>query len=203
MELNLDLIEGKSVPQIQIIDYQTRWPHEFQNIGSSLREALGDTALAIHHIGSTSVPGLAAKDVIDVQITVADLEHPRLRPGLESVGLICRMLMHHDHVPPGMTLEALQLEKFFAADLNPRRTNVHVRVEGRFNQRYALLCRDYLRAHDGTRDAYAEVKRQLAKHFPDNADAYYDIKDPAFDLFMSGAWEWAEFVGWQPGRSDA
>jgi GrpB-like predicted nucleotidyltransferase (UPF0157 family) len=191
------------MPTIEIIPYQTRWPSEFQTIGSSLRAALGDAALAIHHIGSTSVPGLAAKDVIDVQITVADLEHPNLKPGLEQLGFTWREGQLEDHVPPSMTLEPLHLEKFFAADLNPRRTNVHVRVEGRFNQRYALLCRDYLRAHDGTRDAYAEVKRQLAKHFPDNADAYYDIKDPAFDLFMSGAWEWAEFTDWQPGPTDA
>jgi GrpB-like predicted nucleotidyltransferase (UPF0157 family) len=165
---------------------------------------LGDAALAIHHIGSTSVPGLAAKDVIDVQITVEDLEHPHLRPGLESVGLTWREGKLEDHAPPGMTLEPLHLEKRFAKAEPPlRQVNVHIRALSRLNQRYALLCRDYLRAHDGTRDAYAEVKRQLARYFPDNADAYYDIKDPAFDLFMSGAFEWAEFVGWQPGPSDA
>jgi GrpB-like predicted nucleotidyltransferase (UPF0157 family) len=192
------------VSSIEIIDYQTRWESEFQTIGSSIRTALGDAALAIHHIGSTSVPGLAAKDVIDVQITVANLEHPRLRPGLEELGLTWREGKLEDHVPPGMTLEPSHLEKRFAKAETPlRQANVHIRALGRLNQRYALLCRDYLRAHDGTRDAYAEVKRQLARYFPDNVDAYYDIKDPAFDLFMSGASEWAEFVGWQPGPSDA
>jgi GrpB-like predicted nucleotidyltransferase (UPF0157 family) len=190
------------MPKIEIIPYQPRWLGEFREIGSSLRGALGDAALRIDHIGSTSVAGLAAKDIIDVQITVSDLGYEGLRPALEGLGLACRRIMH-DHTPPGMTLEPADLEKFMAFTLEPRRTHVHIRVEGRFNQRYALLCRDYLRAHDGTRDAYAEVKRQLARYFPDDVDAYYDIKDPAFDLFMTGASEWAEFVGWEPDASDA
>jgi GrpB-like predicted nucleotidyltransferase (UPF0157 family) len=191
------------MPTIEIIPYQTRWPSEFQSIGSSLRAALGDAVLAIHHIGSTSVPGLAAKDVIDIQITVANLEHPHLQSGLESMGLTWRGEAF-DHTPPGMTLLAADREKRYAKTFAPQRvTHVHIRGLGRLNQRYALLCRDYLRMHDGTRDAYAEVKRQLARYFPNDVDAYYDIKDPAFDLFMSGAWEWAEFVGWQPEPSDA
>ncbi len=186
---------------IEIVEYKNSWTGEFREIGSKLRVALGDSALRIDHIGSTSVPGLAAKDVIDVQITALSLEDPRLRPALEGLGLPIKPNLP-DHTPPGMTVQPMDLEKLFASSLEPRRTNVHVRVAGRFNQRYALLCRDYLRTHDGTRDAYAEVKRQLARYFPDDVDAYYNIKDPAFDLFMTGAWEWAEFVGWQPGISD-
>ena len=189
---------------ITILEYQPRWVGEFRIIGSSLRAAFGDMALRIDHIGSTSVSGLAAKDVIDVQVTVTNLEHPGLRLALEGLGLTWREAITNDHTPPGMTLPSAQLEKRYAKAQAPHRVvHVHIRVEGRFNQRYALLCRDYLRVHDGTRDAYAEVKRQLARYFPDNVEAYYDIKDPAFDLFMSGAWEWAEFVGWEPDISDA
>jgi GrpB-like predicted nucleotidyltransferase (UPF0157 family) len=194
----------KTSPLIEILEYQPRWPEEFRVIGSRLREALGDAALRIDHIGSTSVAGLAAKDVIDVQVTVADLEHPGVRPALEGMGLTWRENVTGDHLPPGISLPAGELEKRYAQARAPQRgAHVHVRVEGRFNQRYALLCRDYLRAHPGTRDAYAEVKRQLARYFPNDVEAYYDIKDPAFDLFMSGAWEWAEFTNWQVGASDA
>ena len=192
------------MPNIEIVPYQTRWLEEFQSIGSSLRGALGDTALAIHHIGSTSVAGLAAKDIIDVQITVADLEQPALRTALERIGLTWREGLVVDHCPPGMTLATHELEKYFAKATPPRReAHIHVRIAGRFNQRYALLCRDYLRTHAGARDAYGEVKRQLARYFPNDPEAYYDIKDPAFDLFMAGAWEWAQWTGWQPGASDA
>jgi GrpB-like predicted nucleotidyltransferase (UPF0157 family) len=192
------------VNTIEIVPYQPRWLEEFQIIGSSLRGALGEAALRIDHIGSTSVPGLAAKDVIDVQITVDDLENPVLRPALEDLGLTWREDISGDHTPPGMTLDASELEKRYAKTRAPQRVaHVHLRVEGRFNQRYALLCRDYLRTHDQTRDAYAEIKRQLARYFPNDANAYYDIKDPAFDLFMSGAWEWAAFTNWTPPSTDA
>ncbi len=188
---------------IEIIAYQSRWLEEFRTLGSSLRTALGNTALRIDHIGSTSVPDLAAKDVIDVQITVLKFDNPALRTALESCGLIWRDQVVFDHIPAGQKLEAIQLEKRFAKLIEPVCANVHLRLEGRFNQRYALVCRDYLRSHAGTREAYAEVKRQLARYFPDNTEAYYDIKDPAFDLFMVGAWEWANWTNWQPGASDA
>jgi GrpB-like predicted nucleotidyltransferase (UPF0157 family) len=187
---------------IKIIAYQSRWLEEFKTLGSTLRNALGDLALRIDHIGSTSVPDLAAKDVIDIQITVSNFDNPALRVALESCGLTWRDQTVFDHIPPSQTFDSIQLEKRFAKLLEPIKANVHLRLEGRFNQRYALLCRDYLRTHAGTREAYAEVKRQLARYFPDNTEAYYDIKDPAFDLFMVGAWEWANWTNWQPSASD-
>ena len=103
-----------------------------------------------------------------------------------------------------MSLESNELEKRYAQFIPPMqpKTHVHVRVDGRFNQRYALLCRDYLRTHQVTREAYAEVKYQLARYFANNVEAYCDIKDPAFDLFMAGAWEWAEWTNWQPAPPD-
>lgn len=188
---------------IEIISYQARWVEEFCHLGSRLRSALTDLALRIDHIGSTSVPELAAKDIIDIQITVAHLEQSALRTRLENAGLVWREDIQRDHCPPAMSLEAPELEKRYAVWLEPKLVHVHLRQAGRFNQRYALLCRDYLRTHAGTREAYAEIKRQLARYFPNNPDAYYDIKDPAFDLFMTGAWEWATWTHWQPPPSDA
>ena len=107
-----------------------------------------------------------------------------------------------DHCPPGCQLEAHQLEKRFYKHLDPV-INLHVRAEGRFNQRYALLFRDYLRAVPMARDAYAEIKRQLARYFPEDLDAYYDLKDPVCDVIMAGAFDWADRHGWAPGPSDA
>jgi GrpB-like predicted nucleotidyltransferase (UPF0157 family) len=180
---------------IEIVAYNPEWPLEFAKIAARIQAALGPRALAIHHIGSTSVPGLAAKDVIDMQVSVSSFE-PDLRPSLEAAGFV----WHDptcDHTPPGMSLPASELEKRFCRD-EVRAANIHLRIPGRFNWRYALLCRDYLRFHDDARDAYAEVKRQLARYFPNDADAYYDIKDPVFDLFMVGANEWATITNWQP-----
>lgn len=186
---------------IVIVPYNEGWPHSFHRVGGRIREALGERALAVHHVGSTSVPGLAAKDIIDVQLTVADLGAP-LQPQLEEVGFYDRSDITRDHAPPGMALAAEELEKRYFQSQAPA-VHLHVRVSGRFNQRYPLLCRDYLRAHPLAARAYEEIKRQLAARFPHDADAYYAIKDPVFDVLMAGAEEWAARTAWQLPETDA
>ncbi len=186
---------------IVIEPYKESWPGTFRDVGAAIRAALGGTALAIHHIGSTSVPGLAAKNVIDVQLSVADLEAP-IRAPLEAEGFAYRSSITRDHAPPGMDVAPGQLEKRYYKGSSPD-VHLHVRVPGRFNQRYALLCRDYLRTHPLAARTYEEVKCQLAARFPEDADAYYTIKDPVFDVLMAGAHEWAERTAWQPPVSDA
>lgn len=190
-----------SASVILVVPYKPSWPSEFTAIGAEVRAALGDVALAVHHIGSTSVPGLAAKDVIDVQVTVADLDAPVQRP-LENIGFTFRNDVRKDHPPPGMALLPEELEKRYFQRLE-RPVHLHVRTAGRFNQRYALLCRDFLRTQPLARDAYAEVKGQLARYFPDNVEAYYDIKDPVFDVLMAGAFLWADYTNWRVPPSDA
>ena len=185
---------------IEIVEYRESWPLEFAEVAARLRAALGVHALAIHHIGSTGVPGLAAKDVIDVQVTVSSFAGV-VEP-LEGAGFSGRGKPTRDHQPPGMTLPDAELEKRFFNPLEGRKANIHVRIGGRFNHRYALLCRDYLRSHPMAASAYAEIKRQLARKFPHDADAYYDIKDPVFDLLMAGAEDWAVATAWRPSPSD-
>ena len=180
--------------------YDPRWPAQFASLGRALRTTLGPRALAIHHIGSTSVPGLAAKDVIDVQVTVARLNVP-IRAALEDLGFMYRERVVQDHCPPGQALDPNELEKRFYSRPDPR-VHLHVREAGRYNQRYALLCREYLRAHPMARDAYAEIKRQLARYFPADQAAYYAIKDPVFDTLMAGAFIWAEATRWSVPQTD-
>jgi GrpB-like predicted nucleotidyltransferase (UPF0157 family) len=72
-----------------------------------------------------------------------------------------------------------------------------VRRAGGANGRYALLFRDYLRAHDLAAAAYAQSKMALARHAPANWDLYYDIKDPICDIIMAGAENWASTTGWR------
>jgi len=185
---------------ILIIPYKPSWPNEFTSVGAEVRAALGEVGLAVHHIGSTSVPGLATKDVIDIQVTVADLSAPIQRP-LEGAGFTFRDDIRRDHAPPGMALLPSELEKrYFQRSERP--VHLHVRAVGRFNQRYALLCRDFLRMQPLARDAYAEIKQQLARYFPNNVEAYYDIKDPVFDVLMAGAFVWADLTNWQVPPSD-
>ena len=185
---------------IEIVPPREDWPRRFRDVGGGLRSTLGDLAVRIDHIGSTAVPGLAAKDVIDVQVTVAALDEAALRPALESRGLGWRADITRDHLPPGREMPPQELHKFYASAPG---LHCHVRVEGRFNQRYPILCRDYLRAHPSAAAAYAEVKRQLARRFADDVESYYDVKDPVCDLIMEGAYEWSERTNWSPGPTDA
>jgi GrpB-like predicted nucleotidyltransferase (UPF0157 family) len=187
---------------ITIVPYRSEWPAEFEAIGRTIRQAMGALAVRIDHIGSTSVPGLAAKDILDIQITVHDLDHPVER-ALDRIGYARLEGIWKDHVPPGEPESPAEWTKWiFRPPEGARRTNVHVRVEGRLNQRYPLLFRDYLRAHPAVAEAYALVKLALARSKPDDVEAYYDVKDPVCDIIMGGAEEWAASTAWQPGPGD-
>ena len=181
---------------VTIAPYDQRWPVDFATIGVALRGALGDLAQRIDHIGSTAVPGLAAKDRIDVQLTVADFDlFAPVQAGLEQLGYAGVPRILHDHQPPGWAGPNEQWGKrFFRPPVGQRPTNLHVRAAGRANQRYPLLFRDYLRAHPRSAAAYAELKRRLADNLRD-IDTYPDVKDPACDLIIAAAEDWAVVVG--------
>lgn len=187
---------------IEIVTYQAQWPLEFRQLSGTLRTALGNLALRIDHIGSTAVPGLAAKDVIDIQISVAALS-PELLSGMSDLGYSRKEGFTSDHRPAQATGAEAEWEKwFFSPPPGQRRTNTHVRIQGRANQRYALLFRDYLRTHPATAQSYAELKRRLMQNLSD-LKMYAEVKDPAVDLIYLAAEEWATAVKWQPGPSDA
>jgi GrpB-like predicted nucleotidyltransferase (UPF0157 family) len=140
------------------VPYRPEWPQEFLRIGHELRAALGDLALRIGHIGSTSVPGLAAKDVIDLQVTARRLE-PALEEALCRVGYSRIERINSDHIPPRRANIANDWSKWvFSPPASQRATNLHVRVAGKPNQRYPILFRDYLRTHPPVADAYSQIK---------------------------------------------
>ncbi|POZ60091.1 GrpB family protein [Chromobacterium alticapitis] len=186
---------------IEIVPHQVSWAAEFEIVAARLRAAMGEQALRIDHIGSTAVRGLAAKDVIDVQLTVAELSEDMA--GLLSAAGFPRKPFNRDHLPPGCDDAPRQWEKFFFREpAGQRRTHIHVRRAGGANQRYALLFRDYLRSHPGMADAYGELKRRLAAHLAD-PNSYPDVKDPAVDLIYLAAEQWAAQTGWRLDRCPA
>ena len=190
-------------PALEIVAYRASWPSEFAEIAAPLRLALGNLATRIDHIGSTSVPWLAAKDIIDVQVAVRALDG-RIAAALAPLGYTLRADITRDHVPPGASEAPDEWAKqYFAPPEGQRPTHLHVRVEGRANQRYPLLFRDYLRAHPDSAAAYARLKMQLADLLCDDRYTYTDIKDSACDLIAFAAEEWATSTAWQPGHSDA
>ena len=188
-----------------IHDYEHAWPDAFRDAARRLRTALGERADRIDHVGSTSVPGLASKDVIDIQVSVA--------PGTD-LGSVARVLeragwtllpgIDRDHVVPGSPPDERAWRKVFLNEPpGYRSVNVHVRVVGQPNQRYPLLFRDYLRAHPPSAQAYATLKRDLAGLLADDLDRYADVKDAACDLIYFAAEAWAQATGWSPRQSDA
>jgi len=182
---------------VTIVDADPRWPSAFERIQIELRDALAADAPRIEHIGSTSVPGLPSKDVIDVQIAVdsEDTLEP-VAAALEAKDWRRSPRIQGDHPVPGLPADASEWRKvFFDEPLGNRSTHVHVRVAGRANARYALLFRDFLRTHPDEVAAYAELKRRLAALAPDSA-TYADTKDPVCDLIYFAAERWASEIGW-------
>ncbi len=187
---------------IEIHDAKREWAGEFRGLARLLRAALGTRAEKIHHIGSTSVPGLAAKDVIDVQVTVPDLgDDGAIGAALAPLGFV-RTRRVSDHLPPGATDPSRWQKRLYCLE-RPRAVNLHVRVEGWPNARYPLLFRDYLRATPEAAAAYEAVKRRLAAEHGDDLARYSDRKDPECDRIMDHARRWAEQVGWRVPESEA
>ncbi|HEY1391604.1 MAG TPA: GrpB family protein [Ktedonobacterales bacterium] len=183
--------------EIVIVAYRSEWPAEFAQIAAQLRGALGDVALRIDHIGSTSVPGLSAKDIIDVQVTVAELTYD-LDELFARIGCVRIAQNDHDHVPPAATGGDQDWRKLmYRPPTEMRPTHIHIRRAGSANGRYALLFRDYLRTHPLAASAYAQVKVALAQNDSYDWDLYYDIKDPVCDIVMVGAEDWAAQTGWR------
>lgn len=179
---------------IAIVGPDPAWVAWFATEGARLRHALGGCARRIDHIGSTSVPGLAAKPVVDIQISVAALDDlESYRVPIEALGHV----LTYDERPIGHV--------FFAdPDRERRRFNVHVcDLSGEW-ERPQLLFRDWLRAHPPEADAYLEVKRSLARRFdPAEVEAYADAKSAWIKPALARAEVWASATGWRFPPSDA
>jgi GrpB-like predicted nucleotidyltransferase (UPF0157 family) len=178
---------------VVVVPYEAEWPELFRAVGRRLRQELGRIALRIDHIGSTSVPGLDAKPIIDVQVSVASFEPlDAYRLPLERSGFVYRA-------------DAELTKRYFRERPGERRTHIHVRRAGSFNEQFALLSRDFLRTHPGSAAAYAALKHELAAKFstPEQRHDYVRAKAPFYWEMMQLADEWAGEVGWEPGLSDA
>ncbi len=193
------MIEFAKSRPIVIVPYQPSWVDEFTQIGGELRRVLGDTAVRIDHIGSTSVPDLPAKDIIDIQVTVADLGDEAVLQKLWAAGFQSDGQYSRDDFVGFADQQTPQLRKrFFREREGERRTHIHIRENGRFNQRYPLLFRDYLRAEPVMRQGYAVIKQRLSQIFPESIDGYLYIKDPLMDMIFHAAQMWAKSSNWSP-----
>lgn len=147
-----------------------------------MRTALGEAAVRIDHIGSTSIPGLAAKPVIDIQISIRSFEPlDAIRNPLEQIGFGWR----RDN--PDLT------KRYFQETHRHKRTHIHVRMDGSWSQQFALLFRDYMRSHPEECEAYANLKYRLAEEYANDRHGYIDAKAPLIWRIMQKADQWSQF----------
>jgi GrpB-like predicted nucleotidyltransferase (UPF0157 family) len=168
----------------EVVAYDPSWPGRYRWWRDRLAGRLADTALRIEHVGSTAVPGLPAKPVIDVQVSVADLD--------DESGYVAQIEQ------AGVQLRSRDaLHRFFRPFAGqPRDVHVHVCQAGSDWEREHLLFRDYLRSHSDARDAYAKVKEQAAQVWPDDRIAYTEAKTGVILDLLEVAETWARANSW-------
>jgi GrpB-like predicted nucleotidyltransferase (UPF0157 family) len=190
-------------PLVRVLPYDEAWPRLAAAELATLTGALGDLVLHAAHIGSTSIPQMPAKNILDLQLSVWDLPEAAAAFDGPLAGLgYVRLPYEHDHVPAGRDSDpSLWVKRFWRRRHHPGGdVNLHVRVVGSPNERLALLFRDYLRARPLAVAAYGRFKQELAAEVSD-LELYTDIKDPVVDVVVVAAEDWAAAEGWQPHGS--
>jgi dephospho-CoA kinase len=166
-----------------LADPDPTWPEQARRAMARVRRVAGSRALRVDHIGSTSVPGLIAKDVLDLQVVVADLDAAvRLAEDLLDAGLVRQEGEWWDSAEDGG-----RLLKAMAMNADPgRAVNCHVRPEASPAWREVLAFRDRLRAEPAVAAEYAQLKRRLAAQPHDSIDVYAQAKTPFLRSVLAG-----------------
>ena len=176
---------------IEVVSYNRRWPGMFKRMRDRLANALGPVAVRIDHVGSTAVPGLAAKPIIDIQVSVPDVEDEEAyREAIESCGFTLRYREagHRYFRPP--------------AD-QPRTYQLHVCTFGSKWEHDHLLFRDFLRGHADEAARYEAIKNDVAGHYRHDRIGYMDAKQPYIENALGRAEVWADEVGWSRSLSSS
>ena len=176
------LIGGPEKRKIEIVDYQSVWPQKFQQHADVISKALGGAALRIEHVGSTSVPGLAAKPIIDILLIVRDSANEDLYlPPLEAVGYQLRVREPdwHEH----------RMFRTPAKDVH-----IHVYTIGCSEIDRNLTFRDRLRGNAADRLLYEQTKRRLATQDWTTMDDYAKAKTQVIEGIIAAASRSSESV---------
>lgn len=149
---------------IRILDHDPRWPELFRALAERLRTALGSAVIAVEHVGSTAVPGLAAKPVIDLDVVVLPQDFRLAIERLASLGYA------HEGDRGVAGREAFRWPQ------GEERHHLYLCAPGSPALRDHVLFRDHLRAHPDTARAYADLKREMARRNVDDRTAYQSAK---------------------------
>jgi GrpB-like predicted nucleotidyltransferase (UPF0157 family) len=175
---------------ILLADYDPAWPALFEREAARIRAALGETAVLVEHVGSSSVPGLAAKPIIDIVLAVPEsADEASYLPALEAAGYVLRI----------REPEWFEHRVFKGPDTN---VNLHVFTVGATEIERMLLFRDWLRANPGDRDLYERTKRELVTRDWQYVQNYADAKTAVVDAIIGRA-RAATSAGSRPQANDA
>ncbi|WP_089249176.1 dephospho-CoA kinase [Rhodococcoides kyotonense] len=193
-----------------LVDADPTWQSQAERLVARLAVVCGSAAARIDHIGSTAVPGVEARDVVDIQITVSSLDDAdSLAESLRRIGFPRIDNITSDEPEPGYGIggeadPAVWGKRIHGSADPGRPAAVHIRVDGWPAQRFSLVFRDWLRADADAAAEYVAIKRTAAAaaaEVDDDIDAvetYESAKAPWFDGAYVRAWEWAEASGWTP-----
>ncbi len=168
---------------IELREYDPGWPRLFDREATRIRSILGDRVRRLEHVGSTSVPGLAAKPIIDIVLVIPDSsDESTYLPDLEAAGYVLRIR------EPAW----FEHRVFKGPDTN---VNLHVYTEGCAEIERYLLFRDRLRTHDDERDLYERTKRELAARDWQFVQQYADAKTEVVEGIIARATDAATYDG--------
>lgn len=172
--LSAVLVHGPRPTTVTIVEYDPAWPIRFERRAAELRAVLGGRVRLIEHIGSTSVPGLAAKPVVDIVVGIDDPDDEQAYlPDLEAAGYDLRVR------EPG--------HRCLRIGDPDEPVNLHCYPPDGMEVRRYLAFRDRLRASEADRDLYVEAKRELARHEWRDINYYAETKSPAIDEIIARA----------------
>lgn len=179
---------NKMKDAVIIEPYNDEWPVMFELLRNQIVNEIGALLIRINHIGSTAIVGLASKPIIDIQMSVKDLNN------IEEVKSgFCTLGFQYRHDNSDLT------KKYFRETQGMRRTHIHVRESGSWSEQFNLLFRDYLREHETERNEYAQTKYNLANHYRDQRERYVEGKTEVVWKIMMKANKWSQEIGWKQG----
>lgn len=149
-------MRGQHKRDFELVPYQSEWTDLFDQEAMLLQVVLGETALQIEHIGSTSIPGMAAKSIIDIMVAVPSLiRSSELIFGLDSIGYTYKPF---DIIPERM---------FFAKEIQPEIRTHHLNLTQKGSEYWKnqLMFRDYLRKNDQLASEYIQIKKSFADYY--------------------------------------
>ena len=173
--------QRKIARPVEIFDYDKEWPSKFLEERTKIMGVIGDMVVEVEHVGSTAVPGLCAKPIIDIMVGIRKLiDAENCIEPLESIG--------YEYVPEyEVSIPERRYFRKGPSEMPNKHFHLHMFEHGSDSWKRHLLFRDYLRTHPGAALEYCELKKRLAVKYRLNREAYTEAKTTFIEAIVSKA----------------